>query len=747
MQINPLTLDSAGVAITVTGPESQRAINTTAFASRFLFATTLVEQLDIKATTIALGTLFGGVRGNVEIRGMATGGVKVHKASLSGHYDSTFMLVGDVDFGQGVGLQLDVEGGREGDATALHIKRIDLTEGGRAWNLAQPSRIRIAPREIVMRDFDLRTPDRQIAISGRLSSEDSSDLTVHVKRLELASLKAVGLAPRPGRVDASLRLHGAPLSPTLAGTLVLTSHDRGDAAGQINSELTWTAHRLQLKASMADGAGRTMTASGTLPLGLALSRPDTAGLQFVTRSDPHDTLVLALKSDSMEAAVFEPFLPSRTLNTLRGRLFIDARVAGTLERAAAEGIINVDDLSVLVPPVDVHYTGGRLRARLDGSRVLVDTLVVFTGKDQRASIRGTLTLEPFSAPPIDLLVDLKDFVLSNTGLIEGRGSGTMQITGSLGHPVITGSVVANHAELRTKVSDEMLIEDVTLEREDKLEIARHFGPKLLTAGGKGTLFQSVSLDLDVQLPQQAWFRRSAAPKIDVEVTGRVQVQMHPGEEMKIDGTVEPLAGRSTLDLFGRSFDVTEGEISLNGPLDQARMRATALYHPSLESGPGDDNVLITVVATGRFDSLGLAFSSEPSMPQDDIISYIVTGRPASSNPLASDSSSAVSGENIVLGQLDEALSKSVGRELGLDVFQIREDPDQGLVIMAGRYVTSRFYLSLQQPLEPDANADKAAGKTLGPGFELQYRLRPGLRFTARGGSLDSAILFRIRHAY
>ena len=168
-----------------------------------------------------------------------------------------------------------------------------------------------------------------------------------------------------------------------------------------------------------------------------------------------------------------------------------------------------------------------------------------------------------------------------------------------------------------------------------------------------------------------------------------------------------------------------------------------------QGGGEDEGVQINVHARGRLDSLGLDFTSDPSMSQDDILSYIVTGGPASDNPLFERQSAGGgnAGEQVAFGTLSSAISNAAGKGLGFDVFQIRQEPTRGLTLTAGRYVSSRLFLDLQLPLQVGGQGQQAPGSNLGPGFELEYRLQRWLRSSLRGGSLSPGILFKARRAY
>jgi translocation and assembly module TamB len=739
-----LSLDSAAVAVTVTGPASRRDVAATGYARRFLYANTLVEQLDAEGTA-TLGNSLDAVSGKIELRGLANRSIVVRSATVTGTYDSTFTLEGKADLGHGVGIDLATAGDRSAAATTIRFERVDLTEGGRVWKLQQEATMVLATRSIRVEEFDLRTGERRVAMNGIVSFADSSDFTVQIDQLELTGLARAGLLNVPGAFNATLELRGPALSPVLAGNVFLALNEDGSSG--VQSELRWTRRGLRLNASALDEDEHTFLVAGSLPWGFALAQPDNSDAGFVLLREPGDSLQLDIRGEEFDLGFFQPFLPAYTADNLRGQLFVDARVWGTPDHAAARGTASVAGLGLDAPLNGVSYRNGRVKASLEGAVVHLDTLFLETGKQQRLAANGNITLQPLTDPRLDLTGDLQDFAVANEGLLEARATGVIQIKGTLANPMITGSLVMGHTEFNAPAVAAVDVQDVTLTPEDRLEVARHFGPRVLrSADAPIRVLDRFGLDLDVRLPEQVWFRRQATPKIDIEVTGRIRVQQQPNQEMQFFGTVEPLPGRSTLDLFGRTFELTGGDIALNGPVEQARINVTAQYSPPIEGGSDDNNVVVNVRATGQLDSLGLDFSADPSMSRDDIVSYIVTGRPASDNPLIAQSSGS-QGENLVLGQLTEALTDVVSRQLGFDVFQIKQEPAQGLVLTAGRYLTPRFYASLQQPLELGADARRLPGTTLGPGFELQYRLRSWLRLNMRGGSLPTGILFRGRYAY
>ena len=120
---------------------------------------------------------------------------------------------------------------------------------------------------------------------------------------------------------------------------------------------------------------------------------------------------------------------------------------------------------------------------------------------------------------------------------------------------------------------------------------------------------------------------------------------------------------------------------------------------------------------------------------------------ASDNPLVDQQGAGVDAAQVAVNQLAENLGGAAGEELGFDVFTIRQEPERGLTLTAGRYLASRLFVSLQQPLRIGSSTDPQASGASGPGFELEYAWRRWLRSTLRGGSLPTSLLMRGRHAF
>ncbi len=744
-----VALDSTLLDLTVTGPAEPRKIEGHADAFRLLYGGNLAERITVRGRGTMDSTGVAALAGSIRVQGAAAGKLSVRQVDLTGRYDSLVSLRGTVTVNDDIRLALALEGTADGDTTRAHLRRLDLAEGGRTWRLARPAGIALHPGVVEVDGFTLGAGDRHVALDGIFDRRDSSDMTLRFAGLDLDAFARARLVPVAGRLDGTLRLSGPAAAPSVEGKVALAVRRRGgEDVGRVESELAWTRTGLRVKAAAAPRAGGRLTIAGMLPWRLTLVPDDTAASVGLAR-EPADTMALAVRADSFDLAFFEPFLPEETARDLTGGLAVDARIGGTPDRARARGTIDLQGVGVTLPTLGVTYSDGRFAGRLDGERLVIDTLRLATGDEEELRAAGSVRLAPLADPTLDITARLKDFRIANSDALRSVATGELQLRGTAAKPSLTGKLRLGRTEIFAGGETAAAVEEVRLTPADMQQLARHFGPAAVTGAEEGPGFvERFRIDLDIGFPRQVWFRKTQSPSIDIELAGRIELRQQAGEKMQFFGQVEPIPGRGEMNLYGRSFKLSEGTIALQGPAEATKLDVTAQYQVPTQGDPDDEDVVINVVAQGRPDSLDLDFSAEPSMPEEDIISYIVTGRPASDNPLVDqEGAGGVNASQMAVNRLAGNLGGAAGEELGFDVFQIRQEPARGLTLTAGRYLSSRVFVSLQQPLRIGATAEQQAGGAIGPGFELEYTLSRRLRSTLRGGSLPAGLLFRGRYAY
>jgi translocation and assembly module TamB len=708
----------------------------------------LAERFAVQGTGTMDSAGKSAFAGRLRVAGAAVGKLSVQRIDLTGRYDSLVALHGTITVNDDIGLVVDLTGRAKGDSTVATLRQLDLSEGGRRWKLARPAAIALRPDVVEVRSFALGAGERSITLDGIFARRDSSDMTMRITGFDLDALEQARLVPIAGRLDGTLRLSGPAEAPSIEGKVGLDVRERGgDDMGRIESELSWTRTGLRVDAAAGHRAGGRLSVRGALPWRLTLVPEDTAAQVGFAR-EPADTMSLAVRADSFDLALFEPLLPEETATGLTGALAVDARIGGTPDQPSATGTVDLRGLGVELPVLGVTYREGRLAGRLDGERFTIDTLRLATGDEEDVVAKGDVLLKPLMDPAVALDARLKDFLVSDSDQLRAVATGEVRLEGTAAKPVLTGKLHLEEAEIFAGGETATAVAEVELTPADLQQLAQRFGPAAAAGAEEGAGFlDRFRMNVDLSFPGRVWFRKAQSPSMDIEVSGRINLRQEPGGEMQFFGQAEPIPNRGELDLYGRTFRLTEGQIALQGPVAATSLDVTAQYRVPTEGDPDAEEVVINVHATGRPDSLGLDFEADPDMGQEDIVSYIVTGRPASDNPLVDQQGGGVDATQVAIGQLAGSLGGAAGEELGFDVFTIRQEPEQGLTLTAGRYLGSRIFASLHQPLRIGSSSDPQTTGTSGPGFEMEYAWRRWLRSTIRGGSLPASLLMRGRHAF
>ena len=242
-------------------------------------------------------------------------------------------------------------------------------------------------------------------------------------------------------------------------------------------------------------------------------------------------------------------------------------------------------------------------ASLQGRDIRVDTARIESGKGT-VEVRGVARFTDSGAVALDLDGRFTDFRVADAENLRSTISGNLALGGSGSAPVVSGKLALRNTDFYLQVTNrEHGGQEVELTPEDLRTLERRFGETPRAARRLDE--HPLALDLDVDLAGNDWVRRRTSPTVAVEVGGKLQVRKRSREPLLLFGTIRPLAGRSFVELLGRRFDVTEGEVVLAGPPEQARLQVLAEYRAdsgSTASGGSPSGVVITTqvaVDTGR----------------------------------------------------------------------------------------------------------------------------------------------------
>lgn len=364
---------------------------------------------------------------------------------------------------------------------------------------------------------------------------------------------------------------------------------------------------------------------------------------------------------------------------LAGPVTIAARATGTLANPRINGTVASDDLTVQSALTGTRVTKVTARGRFAGSRLELVRFAGQTAGSGTISGSGTVDLSGISAtrgPALDLRAAVRDARLLDANGLEATITGPLRIISNGIGGTIAGRVTIDRARWALGTAAE----------EDAL-------PRIATREINGNGRERAQ----VSGRDAAWrylVNASAPNRVAVEGLG---LESEWGIDIALRGTVaDPRIGgtarlvRGDYTFAGTRFELTRGRILFDaGEPINPRLDVLA------ETSKNGTNVDIAI--TGNAQSPSIAFSSDPALPEEEILARLLFG----------GSVTSLSATDAV--QLAAALAALQGggggldpigqlrRSIGLDQLRIvSADPliGRGTGIAIGKNITRNIYVEL-----------------------------------------------------
>ncbi|MDE1156854.1 MAG: translocation/assembly module TamB [Neorhizobium sp.] len=477
-----------------------------------------------------------------------------------------------------------------------------------------------------------------------------------------------------GTISGKVVATGTPAAPAVRYDLtwkdaaVSQTTSNGLATMNIDADGTFQDNRVTVNLKLSGGGGIALTGGGAV--GLAGDKP----LDFKFNGNfPFSVLAGQLAAQGF---------------ILTGNANVDLRVGGSAKAPAINGTLS--------------SSGGRLvdaRRNIALNNLVIDVAVA----DNRAEISrvsgnlsgggsvtvsGNVGFAPGSGFPADLKIALANAAYADGTLVAVTADGTLTITGPLmSGPILGGRLSLTKAAITVpaKLPSSLTAIDIRhrFAPADVLKQMEAIRPKSASGASK-----PIALDLQIAAPNGIFVRGRG---IDAELGG----------ELKVSGTaVAPIISggfqmrRGRIVILSKRLDFTDGDITFGGGLIPVL---------NLEASTTSSSTTITVDVTGLANDPTIAFSSSPSLPQDEVLAQLIFGQsmsklsPAQIAQLADAVTQLAGGGS---GSLLETLRSN----LGVDDLDIKTDDTGQTSVSVGRYINKRTYLQVEQGGQNGAQA-------------------------------------------
>jgi translocation and assembly module TamB len=702
--VEPLGVDSGRVALAVEGTRTRPAVRAEVQAAELTHGSYRIRTLSATvAASLDSGYALARGTGRVRLEGLSSGKQGVSRMQLEGSYsDRRGALMGEADLDGHRHARVAARLTRDGHRGQVSLDTLELTAREDRWSLAHPVAVAYeGSSRLDVNDFVFASEKSRITANGTVDRGGEQRMRVALDTVPLGWItELLGLPELEGEATGGLELTGPAAAPRLAGTVGLDLRARREPLARGSVGVDWRpADGLGVELGIHQPRGDSLRIVARAPLILSLAADDSAAA--LVRRSPTGEVTLDATANDFHLDPFERLIDPATLTTLRGRLRLDAHARGSLSAPNLSGTVGLSDLRLKLTRLGATWEHGAVLASLKGRDIRVDTARMESGKGT-VEVGGVARVSDSGSVALDLKGRFTDFRVADAENLRSTVSGNLALGGTASVPVVSGKLALRNTDFYLQVTNrEHGGEEVELTPEDLRTLERRFGEAPRAARRLDE--HPLALDLDVDLAGNDWVRRRTSPTVAVEVGGKLQVRKRSREPVLVYGTIRPLAGRSFVELLGRRFDVTEGEVVLAGPPEQARLQVLAEYRAdsgSTAGGGSPSGVIITTQVAVDSGRLSVDLGSRPRMSDDDIRSYLATGRPAGTDPTATGDESNVlaTTTSLAVGAALGTVAGGAGRRLGFDVVQILQDRQGGQTLVAGKYVSPPLYLGFRQPI-------------------------------------------------
>ena len=744
---NILRLSKGDFDLDLSGPPGTLQFDSNVNATGIVYDEYLISSLDLRLSgdfDDQLKPAKASITGRAET--LTLSGFDIRRIVYSTTFaDDVFNINIDTQIDGDRNVQLGAKVLLEEEEQRIDLTTINLKLDEDQWRLREPASISIGnviqvDTLHVSVDNATNTPNQYVELAGIVDLENTQNAELTIYNLQIGTLAGLfGFEGLDGVLNAEAMIRGEATSPVLSGSMNMDVIAFGEEAGVLSARAHYDSLRLTLNGGMRHIEGDSLTINGYLPVDLRLSAPEmsTTGTGISQNFEMAGDVNLDIRSDSLSIDWLLPFIDRELVNRLDGALAADFKIRGTAGSPKLSGQGSIVNAVIRSPIVGVTYRDIRSDIAFEDNVIYLSNTSTRTG-DGLLTLEGDIRLEDLANAELNIGIQAREFTAINTREYSSTLSGDLSFRGSPIAPILTGSIQLLDTDVlfESSADPELAELSVQLTEEDLLMLERTFGVRP-TASDTSTsdIYEAMTIDIEIELERDTWLRSVSNPEMNVQFDGELDFRKEPYSEQEMYGSIEVNPDRSYITQFGKRFEISQGTITFNGPATDPIILFEARYEvPSRRSR--DNAVTVFLDIEGTIEQLDLTLRSEPTMELTDMVSYVVTGQPASealqlggvSNQSAGDIAVS-SGVGLLSGAI-ESLVQDSGLEL--DVIQIEPTNDaRGATITAGKYVTPRLFTAVSQPIGA-ANQD-GTSTDQGTVVTLELELLDSLLLRLLGG--------------
>lgn len=578
--------------------------------------------------------------------------------------------------------------------TRVTVDRLDLTIGKERINLRQPLHLTRTARGAVTVEAALTIGEGRLDGDARLVPGRQIEAQADLRNLALAPWGEIfAVKGMTGTLTLAASLNeraGKPPQAEISATIERFMINDATRAPPLSLQLDGSLDKGKARADLTlTSSERTMlTADATLPVTLSILK----GKGSIDREAP---LSLHAAGDC-EIAQFWPFVPLPD-HLLAGRIKLAAAASGSLADPVWQGDLHLLDGRYEHLRFGTLLKDLRFDGRFDRQGLHISEISANDGGKGR--LTGTIDVELGSESPFTYRAEMamRDMAISRMDELRLWTGIDLKVAGDAEAAEINGEVKVQRGEVDLAVALPPSVPQLEVEN------LREPGRKRQDAEEENdTGAFAATLDVAVIVPGQLFVRGKG---IDSEWGGHLKITGSTASPLLVG---ELLARRGQLVLIGKTFMIKDSRIVFTGaqPPDPL-LDIDGVYTTN--------DLSVTASLAGPVSVAKLSLSSQPAMPQDEILSRILFNK--SQGSLTAIEAIQLASAAAELSNVGSGLDMvgSLRRFLHADLLSV-EGGEEGPQLTIGKYLTQGIYIGTKRGATTDSS-----------GVEVEIELSPHLK--------------------
>jgi translocation and assembly module TamB len=596
-----------------------------------------------------------------------------------------------------------------GPPTRLELASFAAQGGGRRLTLASPATLTYGSNGLEIKNLTLLVDAGRLSLSGHAGSTLALKANAANVPLAAADLFSPGLG-LSGVADGEATIGGTPIAPTgewrvrLQRVVAPQVRNAGLPTLDVAGSGRLAGGRTSIDATINAGTGNNLRVTGSAPLS-----PD----------GPLDVKI----DGALDARLANSMLSVSGRHAV-GSLAVALQVRGTIAKPQAQGTVRLSGGELRDDQTGFKLSGVTGTFVANGSTIRIDHFAGTTPDAGSISATGEVRLDPAAGFPGSIRLTGQHAQLVANDILSATADMALDISGPLGQrPKVDGHI--------TIVGMDISVPSRFNSVASPLAGTKHLNPTAtararlaLAAKAKGSGARAPPFDATLALTVSAMNRIFVRGRgIYAELGGNLHVN-GSARDPQVTGGFELLRG--SLMLLSSRLTFTRGNVRFHGDV---------MPDLDLVAETSTGGVTAQIAVTGPAVQPAFQISSNPSLPEDEILSRILFQK--SSGSLSAFQALQLANAVATLSGKADAF-ENVRKSLGVDSLDISTSASGGALVSATRAINDRVSVGVTTGARPQDNgvnlnfdvnrhvrlqvgADSSGGSSAGIGLDWEYK--------------------------